>query len=94
MLQKLLIIWAGILAGVFLAYFLVTKTNVLNIGNKNSSVADVFKPPQKIVVGFLPFWLIDKTQSDYSKYITTLSYFNLTIDSDELNTFTCYYFIR
>jgi len=82
MLQKLLIIWAGILAGVFLAYFLVTKTNVLNIGNKNSSVADVFKPPQKIVVGFLPFWLIDKTQSDYSKYITTLSYFNLTIDSD------------
>lgn len=82
MLQKILIVWVGIIAGVFLAYFLVTKTNILNIGNKNSSVADVFKPPQKIVIGFLPFWLIDKAQSDYSPYITQLSYFNVTIDED------------
>lgn len=82
MVKKLLIVWAGIIAGVFLAYFLVTKTNVLNIGNKNSSITDVFKPPQKIVIGFLPFWLIDKAQNDYSKYITELSYFNLTIDGD------------
>ena len=82
MLQKLLIVWAGILAGIFLAYFLVTKTNILNIGNKNSSVADVFKPPQKEVIGFLPFWLINKAQDDYSNYINNLTYFNLVIDSD------------
>jgi spore germination protein len=82
MLQKTLIVWAGILAGIFLAYFLVTKTNTLNIGSKNSSVADVFKPPQKTVIGFLPFWLIDKAQSDYSSYITQLSYFNVTIDDN------------
>jgi spore germination protein YaaH len=67
---------------VFLAYFLVTRTNILSIGNKNSSVADVFKSPQKVVIGFLPFWLIDKAQADYSPYITQLSYFNVTIDSD------------
>jgi len=65
-----------------LAYFLVTKTNVLNIGNRNSGVLDVFKPPQKTVIGFLPFWLIDKAQSDYSPYITQLSYFNIVIDDD------------
>jgi spore germination protein YaaH len=82
MLRKILIIWAGIIAGVFLAYFLVTKTNILNIGNRNLGVLDVFKPPQKTVIGFLPFWLIDKAQSDYSSYITQLSYFNVTIDSD------------
>jgi spore germination protein YaaH len=82
MLRKILIVWAGIIAGVFLGYFLVTKTNILNIGNKNSSVADVFKPPQKTVIGFLPFWLIDKAQSDYSPYITQLSYFNIVIDDD------------
>ncbi len=82
MLQKTLIVWAGIIAGVFLAYFLVKQTNILNIGNRNSSVADVFKPPQKKIIGFLPFWLIDKAQSDYSPYITELSYFNVTIDSD------------
>jgi spore germination protein YaaH len=81
-IRKILIIWAGLLAGVFLAYFLVTKTDILNIGNKNSSIADVFKPPQKIVIGFLPFWLIDKAQADYSQYITQLSYYDLTIDSD------------
>ena len=82
MVQKVLIVWAGIIAGGFLAIFLVNKTNILNLGNKNSNVADVFKPPQKIVVGFLPFWLIDKAQADYSPYITLLSYFNITIDSD------------
>jgi spore germination protein YaaH len=82
MFQKTLIIWAGIIAGVFLGYFLVTKTNILNIGNKNGSVADVFKAPKKIVIGFLPFWLISRAQADYSPYITQLSYFNVTIDSD------------
>lgn len=82
MLQKTLIIWAGIIAGIFLGYFLVIKTNILNIGNKNSSVADVFKPPQKVVIGFLPFWLINKAKPDYSAYITQLSYFNVTIDAD------------
>ena len=82
MLKKTLIIWAGIIAGVFLGYFLVTKTNILNIGNKNSSALDVFKAPKKVVIGFLPFWLISRAQADYSPYITQLSYFNVTIDSD------------
>lgn len=82
MLQKTLIIWAGIIAGAFLGYFLVTQTNTLNIGEKNSSALDVFKPPQKVVIGFLPFWLINKARADYSPYITQLSYFNVTIDSD------------
>ncbi len=81
-IKNILIIWAGIIAGVFLGFFLVTRTNIVNIGSKNLSVADVFKPPKKTVIGFLPFWLIDKAQSDYSPYITQLSYFNLTIDSD------------
>jgi spore germination protein YaaH len=82
MLQKTLIIWAGIIAGAFLGYFLVTQTNTLNIGEKNSSALDVFKAPKKVVIGFLPYWLINKAQADYSSYITQLSYFNVTIDSN------------
>lgn len=82
MIKKILIIWAGIITGVFLGYFLVTKTGVLNIGNKNTTIHDVIAPSKKIVLGFLPFWLIDKAQADYSNYINELSYFNLTIDSD------------
>lgn len=34
------------------------------------------------VIGFLPYWLLGKAQSDYSKYLTTLAYFSLTIDID------------
>lgn len=38
--------------------------------------------PQKQVIGFLPYWLLDKAQVDYSKYVTTLAYFGVTIHSD------------
>lgn len=30
----------------------------------------------------MPFWLISKADKDYSKYITTLTYFGLTLNSD------------
>lgn len=34
------------------------------------------------VIGFLPYWLLSKAKTDYSPYITTLTYFGLTIDTD------------
>lgn len=34
------------------------------------------------VIGFLPYWLIDKADKDYSSYLTTLAYFGLTIEPD------------
>jgi spore germination protein len=34
------------------------------------------------VVGFLPYWLIGKADKDYARYITTLTYFGLTLNSD------------
>ena len=37
---------------------------------------------KKQVIGFLPYWLVSKAQSDYSSYITTLTYFGLTVDVD------------
>ncbi len=36
----------------------------------------------KQIIGFLPYWLLDKAQTDYSKYVTTLSYFAIRISSD------------
>jgi spore germination protein len=51
-------------------------------------VHEFFYPPKKVVVadkhviGFLPYWLIGKTKMDYSPYITSLSYFGLTLDTD------------
>lgn len=34
------------------------------------------------IVGFLPYWLLDKVDKDYSPYITTFSYFGLAVDVD------------
>ncbi len=34
------------------------------------------------VIGFLPYWLIDKTDKDYFQFITTLTYFGLTVAPD------------
>src|SRR4051812_7137323 len=42
----------------------------------------IFQSHQPQVIGFLPYWLLDKAQDDYSKYINTLAYFSLTIDAD------------
>lgn len=40
------------------------------------------KSRQARVIGFLPYWLIDKADTDYSPYLTTLAYFGLTIEPD------------
>ena len=34
------------------------------------------------VVGFLPYWLLTSADKDYSQYITTLTYFGLTLNND------------
>lgn len=34
------------------------------------------------IVGFLPYWLIAKADKDYASYITTLTYFGLTVNAD------------
>ena len=34
------------------------------------------------IVGFLPYWLLDKADKQYQHYVTTLTYFGLTVDRD------------
>lgn len=41
------------------------------------------------VIGFLPYWLIDKADVDYSAYINNLTYFSLTLtDTGAIQKFT------
>jgi spore germination protein YaaH len=81
MKQKIVLIISGllILAGigllVFYKYFLTEKLR-REVPIINSII------PQKEVIGFLPYWLTGKAQNDYSKYITTLTYFSLTVSPD------------
>jgi spore germination protein YaaH len=39
-------------------------------------------PHEKKVIGFLPYWLLSAADKDYSQYITTLTYFGLTVEGD------------
>ena len=76
--KNLAIIIFGILLGLlfgvlFIFNFLVPKNT--------SSIINPLAP-KKVVIGFLPYWLLNTAESDYSKYITTLSYFGLRVDQN------------
>ncbi len=83
MLKKLLIIIIGILVGFVFGLYIIFYTSILPLGNKNASKS-LINPiaGQKKVIGFLPYWLLDKANTDYSKYITTLTYFGVRVGPD------------
>ncbi len=73
-MKRPFIIFGGVLIGLIIGYFLSF--------NHSSNLLPFRLGPGEEVLGFLPYWLTNKAQSDYSKYINTLSYFSLTIDDD------------
>jgi spore germination protein YaaH len=58
---------AGIIAGIYVI-------------NHMSELPLKALKPQRQVIGFLPYWLLDFVKSDYSADITTLTYFALNVD--------------
>ena len=76
---KLLIIFSGILVGTLLGIVIIYYL----ISTKNYSTP-LINPlsPKKSVIGFLPYWLLDNAAFDYSKYITTLSYFGVRVNGN------------
>lgn len=80
MLKTIVICVIGLLLGSGLGTFFVTYYPQLSSTSPLTSSLQVEK--QKQVIGFLPYWLLPKANSDYSKYITTLTYFALRIDKD------------
>lgn len=83
MIQKLLLIFSGIIVGFIASYFTATYTS---FGNQNTiteiPVSIPFLPRGHEVIGFLPYWLLERAKNDYSNYITNLIYFDLTIGPD------------
>lgn len=73
----LLFLFAGVLSA--FAFIYILGTSPVRFDNPILSSVGVTKPE---VVGFLPYWLIGKADKEYSKYITTLTYFGLTVGSD------------
>lgn len=73
MKRKIIISFTGILLGLLVGYFLNFRLH---------SISPKIIKQDKQIVGFLPYWLLSRAKNDYSKNITILSYFSLTIDSD------------
>lgn len=66
-------LWSvGLLLGMGIGYILFFKTP--------SNVIPLLPSNQKM--GFLPYWLLDAAQKDYSEYLNGIYYFGLTIDDD------------
>lgn len=76
-----LLLLAGIIAGILISgAFLLGPSQVSDKLEIPKKILHLDNSPQ--VIGFLPYWLLPKAQTDYSKYLSTLAYFSLTIDID------------
>ena len=61
----------------------------LLIGFLAGYIIFIYQPPVtpakdtgRQVIGFLPYWLLTRADTDYNPYLTTLTYFGLTIGAD------------
>ncbi len=85
--KNVIIIMFGLILGFFTGFYLYFYTPVFTSTGKNTytyhpQLLNDLLPFHKNVIGFLPYWLINKANSDYSPYISTLTYFGLTIDTN------------
>lgn len=65
--------------GIGFALFFTIGYLPLSASNPVLSQLGIHKPR---IVGFLPYFLLDRATNNYNLEITTLSYFGLTIDTD------------
>ena len=79
MTKKIIISFGGIIIGIVIGIVIIYSIFI----PKNSSEV-LINPlaPKRQVIGFLPYWLLNRAKSDYSKYITTLTYFGLRVDKN------------
>ncbi len=73
----------------FVLGFGITFLAVKFAFNQNSPAAAVIKESvgaiglkQHQSIGFMPYWLLDKADKNYSRYLTEMTYFGLTVNPD------------
>jgi spore germination protein YaaH len=72
--------FTGLIGGLIIgALLFLSPFSPVQQDNLKSGILSFNRPK---VIGFLPYWLLGKAQTDYSKYINTLAYFSLTLDTD------------
>jgi len=75
MLKKVFFIIAGLGCGIISMIYIL---KYYSPGRLLTTIG-IQKPA---IIGFLPYWLINKDGKDYTSYVNTISYFGLTIDGD------------
>src|SRR5260221_5510811 len=81
MIKSLLFSIIGLILGIF-GGLLLTHVILSERSESNISLSAPAPQAKKEVLGFLPYWLLDKAKPNYAGFITTLDYFSLTIDKD------------
>lgn len=68
--------------GFLTAFFFLNQSTQRSSPKILKNIASSLGIRKHEVIGFLPYWLIDKADKDYTKYITTLTYFGLTLNGN------------
>ncbi len=85
MLKNILIAITGLFVGIVSGYLIIPNTPLLSSTesiNRLTEISQTLGLQEKNIIGFLPYWLLEKADKDYSPYITTLTYFGLTVEPD------------
>lgn len=83
MLKNVLLVFLALFLGLCGGYFGIRliKTTIPQNSAPIRKIASTLGQ-QRQVIGFMPYWLIDKVDKDYTQYLTTLTYFGITIGTD------------
>ena len=79
MVKKIILVLLGLVSGVVIGFFILN--NYKNPKFDTSQILSQIGLQKPEIIGFLPYWLIDQSNTDES-YLNTISYFGLTIDED------------
>lgn len=78
-MRTVLVIGLALLIGLGVGWILFVNDSIPHI---KSPLGISLSEKKHEVIGFLPYWLIGNADKDYTKYITTLTYFGLTVSED------------
>jgi spore germination protein YaaH len=76
-IKALVVLILGALLGLFVIFLIAVYP--FSFDNKLCKVLGISKPQ---VVGFQPYWLLQKADKSYEKYINVFTYFGLTLNDD------------
>lgn len=81
--RSFLISTLGLIIGLGIGYLFVLHPTFSFFGSSgNSEITSPLSQPKNQVIGFLPYWLLKNSASDYSRYVNKVAYFALTLGSD------------